>query len=78
MHSLHMNNQLTTTTPKIKLSEMGSTGLVQYVVNGSRRMRGARKGQAMKIIVKRYNKFANCCAFTDACNAAIERGYSKS
>ena len=33
VHSLHMNNQLTTTTPKIKLSEMGSTGLVQYVVN---------------------------------------------
>ena len=71
-----MKNQLTTTAAKIKLSEMGTTGLVQYVLNGSRRLRGARKGKAQQVIALRYNSFAACCAFTNACNAAIMRGYT--
>lgn len=59
------------TTPHIKLSDMGTTGLVNYVVNGSPRMRGARLGKARAIIAKRYGRWDSVNAFTRCVNEAL-------
>jgi len=54
----------------IKLADMGTTGLVNYVVTGNRRMRGARMGQAKKIIAARFARWENVNAFQKAVNRA--------
>ena len=56
---------------KIKLSEMGTTGLVQFVVSGCRRMRGARMGRAKQIIAHRFSRWENVKAFQKAVNRAL-------
>ena len=59
-------------TKKMKLSDMGTTGLVQYAITGPARMRGARTGKARAVIAKRHQSWAAVCAFTNAVNAALE------
>jgi len=56
---------------RIKLADMGTTGLVQYVISGSRRMRGARRGQATKIIAARFGRWEAIDAFRKAVNRAV-------
>ena len=56
---------------QIKLKDMGTTGLVNYVITGSRRMRGARLGQARKVIAARFCTWGACNAFVKAVNAAL-------
>ena len=57
----------------IALKDMGTTGLISFVVNGSNRMRGARMGKARRIINARHNSWEAHIAFTKACNAAVDR-----
>jgi len=56
---------------KIKLSDIGTTGLIQYCVEGNQKMRGARIGQAVKEIAKRYRSYGACVSFRAAVNAAL-------
>ena len=60
-------------TTHIPLKERGTTGLIQYVVEGNNRMRGARMGKARRIINARHNSWAAHIAFTKAVNAAVDR-----
>ncbi len=62
---------MTTNTDKIKLADMGTTGLVEYVVNGPRRLLGARRGRAACVIALRYKTFAAINAFYRAVNAKV-------
>ena len=57
----------------IALKDMGTTGLISFVVNGNNRMRGARMGKARRIINARHNSWAAHIAFTKAVNAAVDR-----
>jgi len=59
-------------TKKMKLTDMGTTGLVQYAITGSARMRGARTGKARAVIAKRYRSYRAVCAFQNAVNAALD------
>jgi len=59
------------TTEKVKLSDMGTTGLVQYAVTGSTRLRGARTGRAVAVIARRYKSWDACNRFRKAVNAAL-------
>lgn len=55
----------------IKLTDMGTTGLVQFVITGDRRMRGARLGKAKKIIAARTNRWDSVNAFCKCVNRAL-------
>jgi len=60
----------------IPLKDMGTTGLISFVVNGDNRLRGARLGKASRIVNKRYNSWAAHVAFTKAVSAAVHRKLS--
>jgi hypothetical protein len=50
---------------------MGTTGLVNWVITGDRRMRGARLGKAKKIIAARTQRWASVNAFCKCVNRAL-------
>lgn len=54
---------------KMKLADMGTTGLVEWVVSGNPRMRGARMGKAVKVIAARVGRWEAVNAFRKAVNA---------
>lgn len=57
----------------IALKDMGTTGLISFVVNGNNRLRGARLGKALRIVNARYNSWAAKVAFTKAVSSAVHR-----
>ena len=59
------------TTNQIKIADMGTTGLVNWVITGSRRMRGARLGTAKKIIAARTQRWESVNAFCKCVNRAL-------
>lgn len=59
------------TETKIKIADMGTTGLVQWVISGDRRMRGARLGRAKKIIADRTKRWDAVNAFCKCVNRAL-------
>ena len=54
---------------KMKLADMGTTGLVEWVVCGNPRMRGARMGKAVRVIAARHGRWEAVNAFRKAVNA---------
>lgn len=63
-------------TTHIPLKERGTTGLIQYVVEGNDRMRGARMGKVRRIINARYKSWNAHVAFTKAVSVALHRKLS--
>ena len=61
----------------MKLNDMGTTGLVQWVISGGWKMRGARRGQAEKVIAKRYRSPDAIYRFRAAVNDAWHREATK-
>ena len=66
-----MNTKMNTET-KIKIADMGTTGLIQWAITGNRRMMGARIGRAKKIISLRFGTWKAVNAFNKAVNAAYD------
>lgn len=60
-----------TQSTKMKLSDMGTTGLVQYAINGPVRLRGARTGKAVATSARRYKSWDACNRFRKAVNSAL-------
>ena len=57
-------------TETIKLADRGTSGLVEYAINGSPRLYGARLDRAKRIIFRRYGREA-MAIFTDVCNRDV-------
>jgi hypothetical protein len=59
------------TTNTVKLADMGTTGLVQFVIAGNIRLRGARMGKAKAIIANRTQRWESVNAFVKCVNYAL-------
>jgi hypothetical protein len=57
---------------KMKIADMGTTGLIEWAIAGNRRMMGARIGRAKKIIARRTGTWKAVNAFNKAVNAAYD------
>jgi hypothetical protein len=57
-------------TETIKLADRGTAGLVEYAINGSPKLYGARLDRAQRIIFKRYGREA-MAIFTNVCNRDV-------
>ena len=55
------------TATATKLADLGTAGLVQFAITGSRRLYGARRTRAGKIIFRRYGREAQVI-FLNVCN----------
>lgn len=57
----------------MRLADMGTTGLIEWVVSGNRRLMGARCAKAKRIIAIRTKQWKAVNAFNNAVNAAYLR-----